>query len=358
MSPSDRDASPPPRAWTYADEVLALIPARSQSKGIPDKNVSDFCGKPLLAHTVEQARACALIGRVIVSTDSARYAEIARRFGAETPFLRPAALAGDDSTDLECFQHALAWLARHEGRVPTLCVHLRPTYPNRTPAQIAAAIALLRAHPAWDSVRSVAAAPASPFKMWFPRPDGTLEPVVTCELPEAHSLPRQLLPPAYLANGCVDVIRSRTILEQHAIAGRRVGALVMTASLDIDTPEQMARAAAAFGARPAPPSGRCFCLEIDGVIATRGADGDIASAEPLRDRIACLNRLYALGNRIVLFTARDADRGDAEATTRRQLADWGVRYHELRFGRPVADVYVDDDMLRPKDLAALAGGEP
>lgn len=348
------DRRPPPPGPTYSDEVLALIPARSQSKGIADKNIRDFCGKPLLAHAIEQARACALIGRVIVSTDSARYAEIARRFGAETPFLRPAAIAGDSSTDLECFQHALGWLAQHEGRVPSLCVHLRPTHPNRTPAQIARAIALLQAHPEWDSVRSVAPAPESPFKMWFPRPDGTLEPVVTCELREAHSLPRQILPAAYLANGCIDVIRSRTILEQHAIAGQCVGALVMTHSYDIDTPAQMARAAVAFGARRAQPSGQTYCLEIDGVIATRSA-GDDATAEPLRDRIACVNRLHDQGNRIILFTARGAaEERVAQAITRRQLADWGVRYHELRFGRPVADFYVDDRTLSPADLVALA----
>lgn len=236
----------PPRGGRYTDEVLALIPARSQSKGIADKNIRDFCGKPLLAHTIEQALACSRIGRVIVSTDSDRYAEIARGFGAETPFLRPAEIARDDSTDLECFAHALDWLARHEGRVPALCVHLRPTYPIRPPDLVAQAVDLLCRHPDWDSVRSVYPAPESPFKMWFARPDGTIEPVATCELDGAHSLPRQSLPPVYLSNGCVDVVRSRTILDQHSMAGARVGALVMAESYDIDTAEQMERAATAF----------------------------------------------------------------------------------------------------------------
>lgn len=236
----------PTRRDPHADEVLALIPARSQSKGIPDKNVRDFCGKPLLAHTIEQARACPLIGRVIVSTDSERYAEIARTYGADTPFLRPAEISRDESTDLECFEHALGWLARHEGRVPELCVHLRPTHPIRPPGVIAQAVDLLRQHPDWDSVRSVFLAPDSPFKMWLARGDGTIEPVATCEIPDAHSLPRQTIPPAYLSNGSVDVVRSRTILEKHSMAGDRVGALMMAESYDIDTPEQMERAAAAF----------------------------------------------------------------------------------------------------------------
>lgn len=350
MAAAGRRARPPagPR---YDEQVLALIPARRRSKGIADKNVRDFCGKPLLAHAIEQARACAAIDRVIVSTDSPRYAAIARHFGAETPFLRPAAIAGDASTDLECFQHALGWLARHEGRVPSLCVHLRPTYPNRTPAQIAAAIALLRAHPEWDSLRSVAPAPASPFKMWRRQPDGTLAPAATCELPEAHSLPRQLLPPAYLANGCIDVIRSRTILEQHAIAGSRVGALVMNESYDIDTPAQMARAALAFAGRRSAP-GQTVCVAIDGVIATRPRADDPAGATPVREVIAAINRLHADGDRIVLLAARAAPR--VQALIRRQLADWGVRHDELHFGRPAAEVHVDDRTLSPAELVALA----
>ena len=339
---------------SYGDEVLALVPARSQSKGIPDKNIADFCGRPLLAYAVEQAKACPLVGRVIVSTDSERYAEIARGFGAETPFLRPAEISRDDSTDLECFQHALAWLARHEGRLPVLIVHLRPTHPNRTPEQIARAITLLREHPEWDSVRSVAPAPASPFKMWFPRPDGTMEPAVTGPLNDAHSLPRQTLPPAYLSNGSIDVIRSRTIREQGSMAGERVGAFLMTDLHDIDTPAQLAQAIVAFRLGERFPAGRTFCFDIDGVMATIVPDNDYAKARPLRERIALINRLHDHGNRIILLTGRGSSTGrDWRDTTHRQLAAWGVRYHELRFGKPAADFYVDDKMLSLTQLDAL-----
>ena len=91
-------------------------------------------------------------------------------------------------------------------------------------------------------------APAAelPFKMWLARSDGTIVPAATCELREAHSLPRQVLPQAYKTNGCVGVVRSRTILELNSMAGECVGALMMADSYDIDTPEQMERAAAAF----------------------------------------------------------------------------------------------------------------
>ncbi len=349
-----KDRSLPPREVSYADEVLALVPARSQSKSIRDKNIVDFCGKPLLAHAIEQGRACPLVGRVIVSTDSERYAEIARGFGAEAPFLRPPEISRDESTDLECFQHALGWLARHDGRVPALCVHLRPTHPNRTPDQIARAITLLLEHPEWDSVRSVVPAPKSPFKMWFPRPDGTMEPAVTGTLKDAHSLPRQALPTAYLSNGSIDVIRSRTILEKGSIAGERVGALVMADLHDIDTPAQLAQAAVAFRLGQRFPTGRTFCFDIDGVIATVMPGNDYANSRPIPERIALVNRLHDHGNRIILFTGRGSSIGlDWQETTRRQLAAWGVRYHELRFGKPAADFYVDDRMLSMAELDAL-----
>lgn len=94
--------------------VLAVVPARRGSKGIPDKNVVSFRGKPLLVHSVEQGLAARNVDRVLVSTDSPRYREIALAAGAEAPFLRPEALAADRSTDLEVFDHALDWLSAHE----------------------------------------------------------------------------------------------------------------------------------------------------------------------------------------------------------------------------------------------------
>ncbi len=93
-------------------EVLALIPARSASKGIPHKNIRRLTGKPLLAHSIEHALKSKLITRTIISTDSQIYVEIAREYGAETPFLRPPEISQDLSTDLEVFEHALQWLKK------------------------------------------------------------------------------------------------------------------------------------------------------------------------------------------------------------------------------------------------------
>lgn len=338
----------------YSSAIIALIPARSGSKSIPHKNIRPFAGKPLLVHSIEQARACPRVDRVIVSTDSEEYASIARAHGAETPFLRPAEISSDTATDLEVFQHALRWLQAQEGTVPATCVHLRPTHPNRTPADIARAIDLLEAHPEWDSVRSVVPAPEPPFKMWFIGDEGELRPVVQTDIPEAHSRPRQSLPPAFLQNACVDVIRARTILELNSIAGRRIGAMRMEQFHDIDTLEQFAAAESAFRWGGGLPRGKTFVVDIDGVLATITPGNDYNLAGPMRENIARVNRLYAAGNKILLYTARGTMTGiDWRATTERQMREWGVLHHELRLGKPAADYYIDDRMLSLVELASL-----
>ncbi len=147
--------------------VLALIPARQGSKSILHKNIRSIGGKPMLAYSIEHALAAKRVTRTIVSTDSPYYADIARSFGAEVPFLRPDAISQDHSTDLEVFAHALNWLREHENYVPDICVHLRPTYPVRNPADIDRMIEILESDPTLDAVRSVAESPETPYKIWF-----------------------------------------------------------------------------------------------------------------------------------------------------------------------------------------------
>jgi CMP-N-acetylneuraminic acid synthetase len=338
----------------YSSEVLAIVPARSGSKSVPHKNIRTFAGKPLMAHSIEQALASGAVGRVLVSTDSAEYAEIARQHGAEAPFLRPAAISGDASTDLECFQHALGWLANSEDKVPELIVHLRPTHPNRRPSDIARAVALLCEHPEWDSVRSVVPAPETPFKMWFRSAAGELEPVIRSDIREAHSRPRQSLPSTFLQNANIDVIRTRTIIEKGSVAGTRIGSLLMEEFHDIDTPEQFARAEHAFVWSDGVPTGKTFVFDIDGVIATITPGNDYSLAGPLADNIRRINRLHDAGNTIILFTARGSATGiNWSEVTHRQMAEWGVRHHRLMLGKPAADHYVDDKMMGLDTLAQL-----
>ena len=106
------------------NEVLAIIPARGGSKGIPRKNIRPFAGHPLIAYSIAAALQAGTVSRVIVSTEDQEIAEVARRYGAETPFMRPAELAADRTTDLPVFQHALNWLAAHEHYYPEIVLHL------------------------------------------------------------------------------------------------------------------------------------------------------------------------------------------------------------------------------------------
>jgi CMP-N,N'-diacetyllegionaminic acid synthase len=334
-------------------EVLALIPARSGSKGIPHKNIAMFHGKPLLAHSVIQAKAARTITRVIVSTDSPVYAAIARQFGAETPFDRPAEISGDFANDLEVFEHALIWLDKNEGYRPDICVHLRPTYPTRRVEDIDRAVELLASDPSYDSVRSVVKAPETPFKMWFMDGQGRLDPVVSPRegLVEPYNMPRQALPQAYLQNASVDVAWARVIREQHSMTGKRIRGMEMAHLHDIDDAGQLAEA----GLAAAPElRGRKFVFDMDGVIATITPDNDYRLAEPIRPTIELINRLHDLGNRIVIATARGSETGiDWTDVTRGQLERWGVKYDKLMFGKPAGDYYVDDRFVSLTDLKKM-----
>src|SRR5437867_12897651 len=118
-------------AKEHRPEILALIPARGGSKGIPRKNIKVVAGKPLIAYSIEQALASRFITRTIVSTDDPEIAKVARDFGADVPFMRPSEFAQDLSPDIEVFRHALESLRKSERYVCELVVHLRPTGPVR-----------------------------------------------------------------------------------------------------------------------------------------------------------------------------------------------------------------------------------
>lgn len=202
--------------------ILALIPARGGSKAIPRKNIIPVAGQPLIAYSIEQARRSRHISRVIVSTDNPEIAAVARNYGAEVPFLRPAEYAQDLSPDLDVFRHALQWLKDHEGYSPELVVHLRPTGPVRRVELIDEAIERMLKHPEADSLRSVSWPVQTPYKMWRVV-NGYLEPLLRVEgIPEAHSMPRQVLPEVFWQNGYVDIVRPRAVLEQNSMTGSRV----------------------------------------------------------------------------------------------------------------------------------------
>jgi CMP-N,N'-diacetyllegionaminic acid synthase len=223
------------------DRVLALIPARGGSKGIPRKNLLPIAGKPLIAYSILQAQESQRISRVIVSTDDPEIAATAIEWGAEVPFMRPSKFAGDLSPDIDVFRHALEWLATNEHYSPDLVVHLRPPGPARRVDLIDEAIDLLARHPEADAVRSVAPALQTPYKMWFITSSGHLEPMIRLEgMVDSQSVPRQRLPPVYWQNGYVDVVRPRAILDKNSMWGDcALPFLVDETLLEIDYPDDI-----------------------------------------------------------------------------------------------------------------------
>lgn len=221
--------------------ILAVIPARSGSKSVKDKNIRLLNGKPMLAYSIEHALASRYINRVILSTDSEEYARIARDYGAEVPFLRPEQYAQDDSLDWDVFYHALCFLKEEESYVPDLVVQLRPTYPVRKPAEIDRMIECMLAHPEADSIRCIAPATEIPYKMWLKEEGKRIRPLMT-EIKECYNMPRQQLPKAYYQNACVDIIRTPVIMEQRSMSGSCILGYEMEENYDIDTEEEFRKA--------------------------------------------------------------------------------------------------------------------
>ena len=145
-------------------EVLAIIGARSGSKSVKDKNIALVDGKPLLGRIIETARSSRNVNRVIVSTDSPEYAAVAREYHAETPFLRPAELAGELSPEFEYVRHALQWLEANEGYVPDIAVRCMATVPLQRTEDIEGVIRLLADDPSAESAVVVAEARQHPLK--------------------------------------------------------------------------------------------------------------------------------------------------------------------------------------------------
>ena len=226
-------------------QILALIPARGGSKGIPRKNIKPFAGYPLIAWSIAAGLQANSVSRVIVSTDDEEIAAVARQYGADVPFLRPAELAQDRTPDLPAFEHALKWLEEIEGYKPEIVVQLRPTSPIRPRDMVDSAVRILVENPDADSVRGVVPAGQNPFKMWrFHGYDRPMSPLLDVEgIAEPYNAPRQILPPAYWQTGHIDAIRTTTITRKNSLTGSVVYPLVIDPryTVDIDTPSDWAK---------------------------------------------------------------------------------------------------------------------
>ena len=262
-------------------EILAIIPARGNSKSIPHKNIMSFAGHPLIAYSIAAAKQAKLVTRVITSTDDGRIAEVAREYHCEVPFMRPVEYAQDDTLDLPVFQHALKWLAEHEEYHPDVVLQLRPTSPIRSVDMVDQAVITLLDHPEADSVRGVVPSAQNPFKMWKINPSGKMEPLLQVEsIKEPYNAPRQNLPETYWQTGHIDAIRPATILEKNSMSGETILPLFIDPiyTVDIDTKLDWQRAEKlvfeglinmvfpASHPRQLPDNIRLLVMDFDGVL--------------------------------------------------------------------------------------------
>jgi CMP-N,N'-diacetyllegionaminic acid synthase len=199
--------------------IVALIPARQGSKRVPGKNVRPLKGHPALAYSIAAALESGIFARVIVSTDSEAIAAVARHYGADVPFLRPAAMAGDASPDIEWIAYTLETLRERRETWDAFAL-LRPTSPFRSAATIRRAWELFRAQSGVDSLRAVEKCTEHPGKMWVVRGQRMLPllPFGPAHQPW-HSTPYQALPEVYVQNASLEIAWTRVVTEQRTIAG-------------------------------------------------------------------------------------------------------------------------------------------
>jgi CMP-N,N'-diacetyllegionaminic acid synthase len=218
------------------ENVIAIIPARSGSKGVPGKNIMLLGGYPLIAYSIAAAKLSG-IKRVLVSTDSEEYALVTRRYGAETPFLRPDEISSDQSTDFEFMRHAIDWMIDKEKIVPEFWIHLRPTTPLRDPQIIKDALVQIQQHPEASSLRSGHEVPESPFKWFLKDGEGFFKGLREDLTPEKVNQPRQIFPNMYTPDGYVDIVRSSHVLHNTTLHGDKMLVFESPRCTEIDSLE-------------------------------------------------------------------------------------------------------------------------
>jgi len=221
--------------------ILAVVPARGGSKGIPLKNLQTVAGIPLVAHAARAARAVACIDRAVVSTDHAAIREVALAAGLEAPFMRPEALSGDRVGDIEVLTHALHATEAATGEHFDVVLMLQPTSPVRHSAQVQAVLEKLVSEKL-DSVWTVSATDSKfhPLKQLVLNEHGALS---LWDPRGAAIVARQQLDPVYHRNGVAYALTRHCLLEQQSLLGARAGAVVIdTLVANIDTPSDLTRA--------------------------------------------------------------------------------------------------------------------
>ncbi len=219
--------------------IIAIIPARSGSKSVKDKNITDLSNYPLIAYSIIAAKLSKKIDKIIVSTDSEKYAELAIRFGAEVPFIRPTKFSLDESTDLDVMLHAMNWMHDHSV-VPEYWVHLRPTTPLRDPLIIDKAINEIIESKDSTSLRSGHRAPESPLK-WFQKDEqGYFQGLMSGEVEsEYYNKPKEAFPDVYIPDGYVDVLKASHVMGSNTLHGNKMIGFETSVCTEVDSIEEL-----------------------------------------------------------------------------------------------------------------------
>lgn len=220
-------------------KIMAIIGARSGSRNVPHKNIQLLSGKPLLAWVIEKARASKYINRVVVSTDSEDYAALARKFGAETPFLQPPEVSHDRATEIDFIGYALAWLKEKTGYTPDIIVRLFATVPLQRTVDIDACIETLLKDPLAHSAVVIAEARQHPHKALKIAEGGDhVITYITENGMDVTPLQRQRYPKAYFRVGNPIATRYDTFEKYHSLTGEQVRYLAVPPeyAIDIDSP--------------------------------------------------------------------------------------------------------------------------
>jgi len=226
--------------------VLGVVTARAGSKGLPGKNTRPLAGKPLIAYTIDAARESGAFDRLVLSTDDEQAMAIATARGCEVPFVRPPAIAADDTIHLDVMIHAAAWLRDHEGYQPEWTMILMPTSPLRQPRHIVEAIELAVRTGA-DSVVSVDEMPAhyNPMRAIALDGEGMATLFVGNRPVRERPNRRQDMPAAWVLNGAIYLFRTRLLFETPpTLYGDRVAGYLMPPpfGLNIDDADDWERA--------------------------------------------------------------------------------------------------------------------
>lgn len=214
--------------------IVAIIPARSGSKSLEKKNIKELYGHPLIAYSIAVAKLSKKIDRVIVSTNSREYADIAKQYGAEIPFIRPDEFSTDISTDKDFLVHVMSWFDENEGSSPEYWVHLRPTTPLRDVEVVDNAIDEIMQDNSATSLRSGHKAPESPLK-WLVKDNNYFKGLVS---DEDYNLPKEAFKQVYIPDGFVDIVKYSFVMNNKEIHGDKMIGFESPVCSEVDSLEE------------------------------------------------------------------------------------------------------------------------